>query len=55
MIAAADNQLGAQLSGINVGAMRSHAMSIATALAMIGGTLTTLLLWRVVRSALPLR
>lgn len=39
MIAAADNQLGAQLSGINVGAMRSHAMSIATALAMIGGTL----------------
>ena len=39
MIAAADNQLGAQLSGINVGAMRSHAMSIATALAVIGGAL----------------
>ena len=39
MIAAADNQLGAQLSGINVGAMRSHAMSIATALAMFGGAL----------------
>lgn len=39
MIAAADNQLGAQLSGINVSAMRSHAMSIATALAMFGGVL----------------
>jgi branched-chain amino acid transport system permease protein len=39
MIAAADNQLGAQLSGINVGAMRSHAMSIATALALFGGAL----------------
>jgi branched-chain amino acid transport system permease protein len=39
MIAAADNQLGAQLSGINVGAMRSHAMSIATAHAVIGGAL----------------
>jgi branched-chain amino acid transport system permease protein len=39
MIAAADNQLGAQLSGINVDAMRSHAMSIATAIAMFGGAL----------------
>ena len=39
MVAAADNQLGAQLSGINVAAMRSHAMSIATTLAMLGGAL----------------
>jgi branched-chain amino acid transport system permease protein len=39
MIAAADNQLGAQLSGIDVGAMRSNAMSMATALAMFGGAL----------------
>jgi branched-chain amino acid transport system permease protein len=39
MVAAADNQLGAQLSGINVAAMRSHAMSIATALAILGGAL----------------
>ncbi len=39
MIAAADNQLGAQLSGINVDTMRSHAMSIATALALFGGAL----------------
>ncbi len=39
MVAAADNQLGAQLSGINVSAMRSDAMSIATALAMFGGAL----------------
>ena len=37
MVAAADNQLGAQLSGINVAAMRSHAMSMATALAILGG------------------
>jgi branched-chain amino acid transport system permease protein len=39
MIAAADNQLGAQLCGINVGAMRTHAMAMATALAMCGGVL----------------
>ncbi len=39
MIAAADNRLGAQLSGINVVAMRSQAMSIATMLALLGGAL----------------
>jgi branched-chain amino acid transport system permease protein len=39
MIAAADNELGAQLAGIDVGAMRSNAMSMATALAMFGGAL----------------
>ncbi|MEQ8346855.1 MAG: branched-chain amino acid ABC transporter permease [Sneathiellaceae bacterium] len=37
MIAAADNRLGAQLSGIDVGRMRSQAVAVATALAVLGG------------------
>lgn len=39
MIASADNELGAQLSGINVGAMRSNAVAVATALAILGGVI----------------
>jgi branched-chain amino acid transport system permease protein len=37
MVAAADNPLGARLSGIDVAAMRSLAVSVATALSMLGG------------------
>lgn len=37
LIASADNELGAKLSGINVKAMRLHAVGVATALAVLGG------------------
>lgn len=37
LIASADNELGAKLSGINVNAMRLYAVGVATALAVLGG------------------
>jgi branched-chain amino acid transport system permease protein len=37
MVAAADNEHGAKLSGIDVQAVRSRAVSVATALAVLGG------------------
>ncbi len=37
MIASADNEFGARITGINVGAMRSRAVAVATALAILGG------------------
>jgi branched-chain amino acid transport system permease protein len=37
MVASSENELGARLSGIDVSAMRSQAVAVATALAVIGG------------------